>query len=69
LIHKQQELLSDVVRAFKALLSDQSGSKQQADIEMAQHQVDAMNARFRAARGGWEDVREGAEYLSLQNIL
>lgn len=62
LVHKQQELLSEVVRSFKGLLQEQAGSKEQADIEAAQQQVDALIARFRAAKGGWEDVREGAQY-------
>jgi ALIX V-shaped domain binding to HIV len=63
LIHKQKELLQEVITSFKKLLSEQSGSKEQSDIETAHQQVDALNARFRAARGGWEDVREGAEYF------
>ena len=62
LVHKQQDLLSEVVRAFKALLQDQAGSKEQEEIQLAQQQVDSYISRFRAARGGWEDVREGAEY-------
>lgn len=63
LLHKQQDLLSEVVRAFKSLLQEQAGSKEQEEIQTAQQQVDALIARFRAARGGWEDVREGAEYI------
>ena len=63
LLHKQQDLLSEVVRAFKSLLQEQAGSKDQADIETAQQDVDHLIARFRAARGGWEDVRDGAEYM------
>ena len=42
LAHKQQELLSEVVRSFKGLLQEQAGSKEQADIEAAQQQVDAL---------------------------
>ena len=62
LLHKQQELLSEVVRGFKSLLQEQAGSREQADIESAQQQVDSLISRFRAARGGWEDVRDGSEY-------
>lgn len=62
LLHKQQELLSEVVRGFKSLLQEQAGSKEQTDIESAQLQVDSLISRFRATRGGWEDVREGSEY-------
>jgi hypothetical protein len=63
LVHKQQDLLSEVVRAFKSLLQEQAGSKEQEEIQTAQQHVDALIARFRDARGGWEDVREGAEYV------
>jgi hypothetical protein len=69
LVHKQQDLLSEVVRGFKSLLQEQAGSKEQADIELAQQQVDALISRFRAARGGWEDVREGAEYSPCQILI
>jgi len=62
LIHKQQDLLSEVVRSFKSLLLQQAGSKEQEEIQNSQQQVDSLIARFRAARGGWEDVREGAQY-------
>ena len=62
LIHKQQELLSEVVTAFKTLLQEQTGSKEQEEIEAAHQESDNYVARFRAARGGWEDVREGAQY-------
>ena len=61
LIHKQQDILSEVVSAFKSLLQEQSGSKEQSDIEAAHEQVDSLISRFRAARGAWEDVREGSE--------
>jgi tyrosine-protein phosphatase non-receptor type 23 len=61
LVHKQQDLLSEVVKAFKALLQEQAGSKEQEEIEAAQQEADNYIARFRAARGGWEDVREGAQ--------
>jgi len=64
-VHKQQDLLSEVVKAFKSLLQEQAGSKEQSDIELAQQQVDVLNSRFRAARGGWEDVRDGAEHSPL----
>jgi hypothetical protein len=63
LVHKQQDLLSDVVRGFKSLLQEQAGSKEQEEIESAQHQLDALISRFRATRGGWEDVREGSQYF------
>jgi hypothetical protein len=69
LVHKQQELLSDVVKAFKSLLQEQAGSKEQDEIEAAQQEADNYVARFRAARGGWEDVREGAQYAQLENAL
>jgi ALIX V-shaped domain binding to HIV len=62
LAHKQQELISEVVKSFKSLLQQQAGSKDQADIESANQQVDAIVARFRSAKGAWEDVRAGAEY-------
>jgi ALIX V-shaped domain binding to HIV len=61
LVLKQQGLLSEVVQSFKALLQEQAGSKEQADIQAAQLEVDNISSRLRAARGGWEDVREGAE--------
>jgi hypothetical protein len=62
LSHKQQDLLSEVVQNFKSLLQEQAGNKDQTDIQSANQQVEALVARFRAARGGWEDVREGSEY-------
>ena len=61
LAHKQQDLLSEVVRGFKALLQEQAGSKEQADIQEAQQEVDAHISRFRSVKGAWEDVREGAK--------
>ena len=61
---KQQDLLSEVIRSFKSLLQEQAGSKEQKEIEAAQEEVDGYISRFRAAKGGWEDVREGSEYVS-----
>ena len=61
LVHKQQDLLTEVIRAYKSLLQEHAGSKDQAEIKAAEQQVDALLPRLEAAKGAWEDIRGGCE--------